>query len=385
MKPPEYYRGREQTYLKHFFLEKYLERVAYNILSFRDDFVYVDGFSGPWKSEDEAFEDTSFVIALNELRKIRDGFEKRGRQVNMRCLFIEKNPEAFAQLDKRIESIEDIQIKALHGSFEYLIPKIIEFIGPSFSLVFIDPKGWTEFGLKEIEPVLRHQPGEILLNFMFDHLNRFLDDPRSESTTTFDLLFGDNGWHLDIQNMINSGSNREEAILQAYRERFRLVGNFKHVTSTRILKPLADRSYFHLVYGTRHWKGLDEFRGVEKKVVDEQERVRDAAKHSYRIERTGQTELFGHDELSKNPLTFENERIHQLETASANLRAMLSQSSRVSYENVLGHILELPLVWKSDVNRLLKEMYSSGEIQYEGKKGRSSTPQRGTIIMLRRN
>ena len=31
MKPVEYYRGREQTYLKHFFLERYLERVAYVI------------------------------------------------------------------------------------------------------------------------------------------------------------------------------------------------------------------------------------------------------------------------------------------------------------------------------------------------------------------
>lgn len=35
MKPPEFYRGREQTYIKHFFLEKYLERVAWNISSFR--------------------------------------------------------------------------------------------------------------------------------------------------------------------------------------------------------------------------------------------------------------------------------------------------------------------------------------------------------------
>ena len=33
MRPLEFYRGREQTYVKHFFLEKYLERVAYNILS----------------------------------------------------------------------------------------------------------------------------------------------------------------------------------------------------------------------------------------------------------------------------------------------------------------------------------------------------------------
>lgn len=64
MKPAEYYRGREQTYLKHFFLERYLERVAYNIGSFYNDFVYVDGFSGPWKSGDEALDDTSFMIAI---------------------------------------------------------------------------------------------------------------------------------------------------------------------------------------------------------------------------------------------------------------------------------------------------------------------------------
>ena len=50
MKEHGYYKGREQTYLKHFFLEKYLDRVAHKILSFQNDFVYVDGFSGPWKS-----------------------------------------------------------------------------------------------------------------------------------------------------------------------------------------------------------------------------------------------------------------------------------------------------------------------------------------------
>lgn len=38
VKDPEYYRGREQTYLKHFFLEKYLERVAYNIGYYKSRF-----------------------------------------------------------------------------------------------------------------------------------------------------------------------------------------------------------------------------------------------------------------------------------------------------------------------------------------------------------
>ena len=219
---------------------------------------------------------------------------------------------------------------------------------------------------------------------MFDPLNRFLDDPRPELVATFDTLFGGQGWHLDVEDLLSSGSNREEAILRVYRERFRLVGKFKHVTSTRILKPLADRSYFHLVYGTRHWKGLDEFRGVEKRAVNEQERVRDAAKHSNRIERTGQTELFRHDELPRNPRTYENERDHQLEAAYASLRAILAQNKRVAYESVLGQLLELPLVWESDIKHWLNEMYSSGEVQLEGLAGRSRTPRRGTIIVLQR-
>lgn len=69
MKEVEYDQGREQTYLKHFFLERYLERVAYVIGGTHPEFIYVDGFSGPWRSQAEAFEDTSFIIALRKLRR----------------------------------------------------------------------------------------------------------------------------------------------------------------------------------------------------------------------------------------------------------------------------------------------------------------------------
>ncbi len=64
MRPPEFYEGREQTFVKHLFLERYLEQVAFHVLWFRDDFVYVDGFSGPWRSEDCA---PSAPIGQNEL------------------------------------------------------------------------------------------------------------------------------------------------------------------------------------------------------------------------------------------------------------------------------------------------------------------------------
>ena len=165
MKPPEYYRGREQTYLKHFFLERYLERVAYNIGSFYNDFVYVDGFSGPWKSGDEALDDTSFMIAIQKLRQVREGLAKVGRTPKIRCLFIEKDPGAYRALQAAVRDVTDIQIETLKGEFEQSIPQVLKFVGNAFSLVFIDPTGWTGFGLKQITPILQHRPSRSALRW----------------------------------------------------------------------------------------------------------------------------------------------------------------------------------------------------------------------------
>lgn len=64
----EDYAGREQAYVKHTFLERYLEALAHKTASHYDHIVYVDGFAGPWQSGNHNFQDTSFGIALNALR-----------------------------------------------------------------------------------------------------------------------------------------------------------------------------------------------------------------------------------------------------------------------------------------------------------------------------
>ena len=383
MKAPEYYSGREQTYLKHYFLERYLERVAYNILSFQSDFVYVDGFSGPWKSTDEANEDTSFVIALNKLVKVRDGLRDRGKNVTLRCLFIEKDRAAFAELERAVGSISNVRVEILFGAFERLVPEILSFIGNSFSLVFIDPTGWSGIDLKQIGPILKHRPGEVLLNFMFDHINRFLDDPRPEVAATFDPVFGVTGWNIEVETLVREGLKREDAILTVYQDRFRRAGVFDCVTTTRILKPLAERSYFHLVYGTRHWKGLVEFRQVEEKFVHEQEEVRGTAKQLDRFSRTGQAELFTPEDAPNFPRSFEAERTRGLELALARLGEVLEETRRVDYEVILAKVLEIPLVWERDIKAWVMEMRAAGKVEIEGMTGRERTPKPGHVIVRR--
>ena len=153
--------------------------------------VYVDGFSGPWLAEDEDFEDTSFRIAIRRLRKVREGIENAGRRVDIRCVFIEKDPRAFAALEGAVSDVKDLTIEAIPGEFENVIPQILDFIGPRFSLTFIDPTGWTGFALNRIAPILQHHPGEVIINYMTDFINRFSDLP--EHAQSFNDMMGGPG------------------------------------------------------------------------------------------------------------------------------------------------------------------------------------------------
>jgi len=376
MKPVDYYAGREQTYIKHFFLERYLERVTYKIGSFAQKFVYVDGFSGPWKSADEAFEDTSFVIAVKKLREVVARLSSINRHPSVRCLFIEKDPKAFRTLQRAVEGTSDIAIELLNGEFDKLVPDITRFIGNDFALTFIDPTGWTGFGLRRIERLLRVR-GEVIVNFMFDHINRFLERPGPEYAETFDELFGGAGWN----DAIKPGRHREERTLALYQDRLRTIGDYEYVTSTRILKPLSDRSYFYLVYGTRHPEGILEFRSVEKKAVREQERVRLEAKQRSRVFRTGQAELFGAVDMTNGNLGFTEEKEFRLRGARERLLELLEDNERIPFEEARPRILELPLVWEADFKDLILALRHEGRLEIEGMSSRQRRPQVGHVLV----
>src|SRR3984893_1733298 len=95
------YSGREQTKAKHFILKRYLQALAFKVLTF-SDITYVDGFSGPW----EDFRDSSFMIAISVLQDAQKRIlERTGTRRRIRCFFSESNTEAFAQLKEAVRPI----------------------------------------------------------------------------------------------------------------------------------------------------------------------------------------------------------------------------------------------------------------------------------------
>src|SRR4029077_1602824 len=143
------YSGREQTKAKHFILRRYLQALAFKVLTF-SDITYVDGFSGPLETKTEDFRDSSFMIAISVLQDAQKRIlERTGNRRRIRCFFSESNAEAFAQLQVAVVPFhkpeEGFEIETYGGKFEDAVNEIQAFIGASFPLIFIDPTGWTGY------------------------------------------------------------------------------------------------------------------------------------------------------------------------------------------------------------------------------------------------
>jgi len=128
-------------------------------------------------------------------------------------------------------------------------------------------------------------------------------------------------------------------------------------------------------------KGLEEFRKVEKEEINEQEKVRIAAKDLDKMIRSGgQQNLFGSSELDA-PSSFAQELGAQKRKATDRLNTLLDERGRVSYEDVLLSLLELPLVWESVIQEIISEEKERGRLKIEGQTKRERTVKKGHYLV----
>lgn len=388
MQTEEFYRGREQTYIKHLILKQYLQKLAYKWGWNGGVLSYVDCFAGPWRHESEDLADTSPFIAIDELRRARDTLLERGRpRLKVCCFFIERDREASELLTEKVRDVSDISVDVVNGSFEDNVGSILEFVsgsGRRFSFFFIDPTGWTGYPIGVIGPLLRHRPGEVLINFMTQHISRFIDSGRAEDALHFDRLFGTAGYRDRWRGL--EGLDREDEIVRIYGERVRREGGFEFVASTTILHPVSDRTYFHLIYGTRHIEGLRVFRNDAERPADEvQQRVRQESQARARMEKTSQMELFGPGETeARSHLDDLRDRYHP--EGRSRVVELLEEKRKVPFDDLEAAALLVSHVSTRDLKRWLTEWKERGIVAFEGLKPRGRIPQAGKghdVVLVR--
>jgi three-Cys-motif partner protein len=286
------YSGREQTRAKHFILKRYLQALAFKVLRFFD-ITYVDGFSGPWETQTEDFADSSFMIAIDVLRDAQQQIQTQtGRRPRIRCFFSENNYEAFAKLAAAIAPFhkpeEDFEIRTYCGEFENAVSEIQAFIGRSFPLIFIDPTGWTGYSFDKIKPLFDRPKCEVLINFMYDFVNRAASMRDEKTIASLDPILGGPNW----EERLDPNLPRGRAVEKLFRETLRAAGDFDFVVSTKIDRSTTDRPHFFIAYGTKSDDGLKAFRETEYDALRIHARDRADAKERRRENKSGSSDLF---------------------------------------------------------------------------------------------
>jgi three-Cys-motif partner protein len=375
------YVGREQTGVKHFILSEYLQRFGMIIGSWASTITYVDCFSGPWQETSEEYRDTSFFIALQELRKARDVVQqKHGRQLKLRAFFVEKDATAYAKLKGFADSEgADVEIKTRNQPLESCIGDIVSFVQAggqkSFPFIFIDPTGWTGFGLSAIEPVLRLKPGEVLINFMTQHIRRLVEHPEEGQRETFEALYGAQRAVRVLERVQGKlDMEREDILVEEYMAAVAETGRFDHVSAAIVLNPKMDRTHFHLVYGTRDPRGLEVFKGAEKKAMEAMQVARADTRAREADAKVKQSAFDFRREIPRRDDHYEDLRHRYTEISKARVLELVKAKRRVEFDAAYSTALAVPLTFPTDLVAWVTQWRKAGSVAVEGLTGKERVP-----------
>lgn len=250
------------TRAKHEILRRYLQAWT-PILSHGGfpEFIYIDGFAGPGRYSDG--EDGSPVIALKAALS-----QQPLPSARIFFLFVERDPERAQVLKEIIEDIqrpENFRVKVADGeTFEAESNRLLNFyrskgkpLPPTFC--FVDPFGWKGAPFSLVSEILKHPSCEVLVNFMYEEINRFLGHP--DQPDNFDTFFGTSRWNDCLQGV---APRRNRCLHDLYASQLHAAGA-THVRSFEMRNDIGLTDYY-LFYATKSIRGLQKMKEAMWKV-----------------------------------------------------------------------------------------------------------------------
>lgn len=237
------------TEVKHAIFKRYLEAWI-PILSKYHDVNIIDGFAGP--GEYKNGKEGSPVIAIRTLIE-----HKIQITSDVLFIFIEKDKKRCDCLEKKLSNFnlpDNVRYDCVCGKFKEVITGILSDLkkskaklAPTF--VFIDPFGFTDFPFELIKNIMDSGKCEVLINFMFEDINRFIELPQNEKS--MQKLFGVDKWKNIKGN--KDPSQRLIALHGLYKIQLEKIA--KHVISFKMKNKFNKVDYF-LFFATNSLLGL---------------------------------------------------------------------------------------------------------------------------------
>lgn len=359
------YEGREQTLLKHRVLRKYLQAWAHKLGSVARGrpvrLWYVDCFAGPWESRDENIVDTSVAIGLETLNQVLGEWSATvGASLTASAIFVEARSGRSSVLEQHVERLAGgVSTYVLHGEFEDVTSEVERLIGDEAGFIFVDPTGWKGAGMANIVPLVQHRRRDVLINLMYDHINRFKGEKvRPWLRQQLADFFG-------LEDNAELAGATERGLVDIYRRKLKEHTGLRFVADLAVPEPTSERTYFHLILGCRHEAAIELFRDVEQSIIGrEATAVREEARRVKAEKRTGQGE-FSFEAPARMDSRYES--LHEQGLQRAELAVLNAvRSGPVRYEVLWPSVLEDAHVTKSELGRMVVKLARSGQLHIEG-------------------
>lgn len=378
--PNQLYAGREQTYIKHAFLRRYLETLAVKVLyGGWDAFNYVDGFAGPWNIRDEeGCSDASFGVAIDLLETVRKFVEQRrpGARLKVRFCLCEKDPAAVMRLRGYAERNKQFEIHVFDGEFENNLEKISACIPDGFTFTFIDPTNWV-VRIEDVCGFLKGRTGEFLFNFMTEEVSRHSVNPKVAHQ--FGEFVGDPNWQ-DTAKQLPDGLKGELKVLHLLKKTFRSRGVAVYLPDFSILKPLVNREKMRLMLGTNRSDGVKLFRDVHGAV----ERAEFKARREAKFNHTSQDQLFSADDYALHEQGERGVGCKRYQVSSElHISELLREGSEIEFSALALEIMERFPMRETHVKDLCKNMKARGLLDFDLTPN-AKKPSDGTMIKAKR-
>lgn len=254
------------TQMKHELLRCYLGAWFPIMGRHNGRLLYLDGFAGPGRYE--AGEDGSPLVAIKSLLD-----HDRPPACDVRFLFLEADQKRCENLRTEILALEserqgfpaNVKWTVENTTFKAKASDIVaEMTGANQELIptlaLVDPFGFSGVPLDLIRDLLASPRCEIVFNFMFNSLNRWITDEKSE--THLAELFGGDGYK-GADGL--TGEPRRRFLHDLYAQQLRMVAGFPYVRWFEMVKYTGHLSN-SIFFGTRNLTGFDRMKQAMWKI-----------------------------------------------------------------------------------------------------------------------
>lgn len=253
-KPYFSWKYEEQTKIKHKVLG-YYSKVWVSKVGLFNETTFVDCHAGCGSYVDDCNNEQlgSSMIVKDAAKELE---QKRKRETKIICC--EKDKETYDNLLSVLKYNNYNSFITYNDDFENILCEVNfhKIINNNSTLFFVDPSGF-DFNINSLRGMMLHKGSEILINFMFDFINRFITNVDLENT--YNKYFGCDEWK-EASNL--SGNLREDFLVKLYKRRLKEITKSKFVFFYRLYYPNKKQTYYYLVHCTNHIDGITSMKDI---------------------------------------------------------------------------------------------------------------------------